>query len=225
VDSKIWTKESDRYTSRAIKSHEGKLYSVDESYSEKISDCISTYTNNPKKILDVGCAYGRVISHLKGQFKEACFYGIDPGAESVKIGNSNLGGNRVQFKQGYSHDLTYSDNMFDVVIFSMVLQWLPRNKLIKTISEVDRVLRTGGVVFIQDFLPNRSVTSQSRHDDEIYIFKDDYAKFFTSFPWFKEVYREVSLINDGEDQQRNISIIKKYNISDVYLLKAGALER
>ncbi len=144
MDSKIWTKESDRYTSRAIKYHEGELYSADKSYSEKISDCISTYTNNPKKILDVGCAYGRVIFHLKEQFKEACFYGIDPGAESIKIGDSNLGSNRVQFKQGYSHDLTYSDNTFDVVIFSMVLQWLPRNKLIKTISEVDRVLRTGG---------------------------------------------------------------------------------
>lgn len=81
------------------------------------------------------------------------------------------------------------------------------------------------VVFIQDFLPNRPIVSKSRHDNEIYIFKDDYAKFFTLFPWFKEVYREVSLVNDGEDQQRNISIIKKYNIDDVYLLKDGAVEK
>ena len=80
-------------------------------------------------------------------------------------------------------------------------------------------------MFVQDFLPNRSVTSQSRHGDEIYIFTNEYAKYFTSFPWFQEVYREVSLINDGEDQQRNISIIKKYNIDDVYLLKDGAVEK
>ena len=60
MDSKIWTKESDRYTSRAIKSHEGELYSVDKSYSEKISDCISTYTNNPKKILDVELKHNEV---------------------------------------------------------------------------------------------------------------------------------------------------------------------
>ena len=144
MDSKIWTKESDRYTSRAIKYHEGELYLEDNSFVEKISNCISLYANNPKTILDISCAYGRVAFHLKDQFKGACFYGIDPGVESIKIANNNLGSDRVRFKQGYSHDLTYSDNMFDVVIFSMVLQWLPRNKLIKTISEVDRVLRTGG---------------------------------------------------------------------------------
>ena len=35
MDSKIWTKESDRYTSRAIEAHEGVLYSEDNSFFEK----------------------------------------------------------------------------------------------------------------------------------------------------------------------------------------------
>jgi ubiquinone/menaquinone biosynthesis C-methylase UbiE len=144
MGSKIWTKESNRYTSRAIESHEGELYLEDNSFVEKISNCISLCINDLKTILDIGCAYGGTAFYLKDQFKGECFYGIDPGAESIKIANNNLGSDRVQFKQGYSHDLTYSDNMFDVVIFSMILQWMPRNKLIKTISEVDRVLRTGG---------------------------------------------------------------------------------
>ncbi len=80
-------------------------------------------------------------------------------------------------------------------------------------------------MYIQEFLTNKPVTSVSRHDKEIYIFKDNYSSFFTVFPWFNEVYREVKEVENGEDQQRNISVLRKYRIDDVYTSKQGAVEK
>jgi len=227
MDTKIWTDESDNYTKRAIELHNGRLYesSDKKQFADTAHQSISKFVKGPKAILDIGCAFGASIYALKDKFLQAKFYGIDPGKESIEIANKNLKSERIQFKNGFSHQLPYEDNTFDVIIFSMVLQWIPRIHLIQTISEVDRVLKKGGIVYIQEFLTNKPVTSQSKHDEEIYIFKDDYASFFTSFPWYKEVLREVKKSENGEDQQRNISIIKKYNISEVYTLKHGATEK
>ncbi len=226
MDTKIWTDESDNYTQRAIALNGKDLYNNTDKidFSNNVFNNISKFIQKPKNILDVGCAYGAGINILKDRFNEANFFGIDPGKESIQIANKNLSNERISFINGFSHNLPYENNKFDVIIFSMVLQWIPRKNLIRTISEIDRVLKVEGVVYIEEFLTNKPVTSASRHDYEIYIFKDNYASFFTAFPWFNEVYREVKKVEDGEDQQRNISILRKYKVDDVYTLKQGAVE-
>lgn len=226
MDTKIWTDESDNYTKRAQNSSTN-LFSLEniKQHGRTIQENINRYTSVYDNFLDIGCAYGRSIHILKEVYKDSNFYGIDPGVESIEVAKQNINSDRVFFTNGFSHDLPYDDNKFDVIIFSMVLQWLPRKYLIKTISEVDRVLKTGGIVYIQDFLPNNPITSQSRHDNEIYIFKNDYSSFFTAFSWYKEVYRDIRNIEEGEDQQRVTSIIKKYPLDEVYISKDGAMEK
>jgi len=54
---------------------------------------------------------------------------------------------------------------------------------------------------------------------------DNYYSFFTAFPWFKEVYREVIQIENGENQSRNISVIRKYEMESVYTLKSRTKEK
>ncbi|MEA3352851.1 MAG: class I SAM-dependent methyltransferase [Campylobacterota bacterium] len=226
MDTKIWTDESDNYTKRAQDINSDMFcLKNSEQHSKNIKEIIDRYTTLTENFLDVGCAFGRSINALKEIYKDSYFYGIDPGTETIDLARENIDSERVFFINGFSHDLPYEDDKFDVVIFSMVLQWLPRKYLIRTIAEVDRVLKTGGVVYIQDFLPNKPITSQSRHDNEIYIFKNDYSSFFTAFSWYKEVYRDIRSIEDGEDQQRVTSIVKKYPLDEVYTLKDGAVEK
>ena len=227
MDTKIWTQESDNYTNRAIELHKGDIYkSLDRvKFSDTPFNIITKIINEPNSILDVGCSFGGSIYVLKDRFKSAFFCGIDPGKESIQIANKNLASKRISFTNGFSHNLPYEDNQFDIIIFSMVLQWIPRKHLIRTISEVDRVLQVGGVVYIQEFLPNKPIMSQSRHDEEIYIFKDNYPSFFTAYPWFKEVHKEVYEIENGESQQRHVSLIRKYDLAEVYELKKSAIER
>ena len=106
----------------------------------------------------------------------------------------------------------------------MVLQWVPRTYLIQTIAEINLVLKEDGIIYINEYLANRPVYSQSVHNSQVFIFKDDYVKYFTAFPWFREVYRFVYKIESGEDQQRFTSVIKKYKNEDVYLGKTSVTD-
>ena len=157
MDTKIWTEESDNYTRRAIEVHGEELYNTSDRLesSKDVFDNISKFIKKPKSILDVGCAFGASIEALKDRFKEASFFGIDPGKESIQIASKNLSNDNISCINGFSHELPYEDDKFDIIIFSMVLQWIPRKKLIRTISEVDRVLKVGGIVCIQEFLANK----------------------------------------------------------------------
>lgn len=226
MSKNLWVKESDRYTDRAIELHDDKLYGNRDQIelSNNIYNATKTFNSLPREVLDIGCAFGGTIFELKNKFEHTRFFGIDPGQNSIELANKNLKDERISFLEGFSDDLPFQDNKFDIVILTYVLQWIPRNLLIKTISEVDRVVKNGGLVYIEEYLPNKPITSKSHHHDQIYIFKDNYSEFFTVYPWFKEVYRRVIQIENGEDQQRNISVIRKYNSDEVYVLKKGQSE-
>lgn len=226
MQKNLWVKESDKYTKRAQNYLKDNLYGgTDQANAcKRFSRTINQYVNNPRNILDIGCAYGGLVYELMQTYNETNFFGIDPGKKSIEIANTNIKNKRVSFIQGVSDELPFKDCEFDIVILTMVLQWIPREKLIKTISEIDRVLRNGGLIYLEDYLTNQPVTSISKHNKEIRIFKDNYASFFSAFPWLREIYREVSKIKEGEDFQRNISVIRKYDLNDVYITKKGPSE-
>lgn len=225
MDTILWKEESDNYTKRAFDLFKGNLFhgKDDPNFVCDIK-VLKKFIDNPSEALDIGCAFGGTINNLMKIFKDTKFHGIDPGKESIKIAEELINSDKALFSNGYSHDLPYEDDKFDLIIITNVLQWVPRKYLMRTLAEIDRVLKDNGVVFLMDFLPNRSISSKSKHNENIYIFKDDYMSFFTSFPWFKEVYKELSKVEEGEDQQRMLSIIRKYPISEVYLLKVAAEE-
>lgn len=232
MDTILWTEESDNYTKRTIEVHNGDLYStkIKQDIAKEAYEILSKFlpkSASPPIILDIGCSIGRFIHGLRDYFTESQFYGIDPGKESISIAKRNIEAKKnrnIRFDVGYSHKLPYKDDMFDIVLLNMVLQWIPRKYLVRTISEIDRVLKVGGIICICDFLTNKHITSQSRYNRNVYIFKEDYAKLFTAFAWYHRVFEEVKRIEDGEDQQRNIVVCRKYAIDDVYLMKHGATE-
>ena len=226
MNKNLWTEESDRYTERAKEFHNEKFFGNKDQIdaSNRLFKIVSNYVPEPMNILDIGCAYGGLINELKNVYKKALFLGIDPGKKSIEIANNNIQSKRVSFVECFSDNLPIEDGKFDIVILSMVIQWIPRQDLIKTISEVDRALKTGGVIYLEDYLSNQPVTSISKHNRAISIYKENYSAYFSAYPWFKEVYREVSQIEDGSDHQRNISVLRKYDLKEVYTLKKGPTE-
>ena len=214
----LWIEESDKYTERAQDFLNDKLFGNKDQViaAQKVSSIISSYVDDPKNILDIGCAYGGLIYELMKSYSSTNFDGIDPGKKSIEVASQNIQSDKAKFIEGCGDQLPFEDNKFDVVILTMVLQWVSRSDLIKTISEVDRVLKTGGVIFLEEYLPNQPVTSISRHSKDISIYKNNYSEFFTIFPWFNEIYREVFQIENGPDHQRNISVIRKYPLNEAY---------
>ena len=77
-----------------------------------------------------------VINYYLEYFKDAKLYGIDPGKKSIKLAKDRFKDKRVKFDVGSAHNLPYKDNSMDVVFLPMVLQWIPREKLILSIPLV-----------------------------------------------------------------------------------------
>ena len=218
-DSILWDKESDAYTLRA-KDKFGDVYShYDLFVVNKCIKLLNDFNLMPANVLDLGCAYGGFTHHLSKVMIEANFFGIDPGEESIQFARRQLESPKISFKQGYAHQIPAPDGKFDLIILNMVLQWIPRNYLARTIAEIDRVLSTDGVLFVQEFLPNIPKYSASSHDEKIFIFKDDYKRFFTSFPWLKLMYKENIDSALGDDYQKEIFLIRKITLDQAYTLK------
>lgn len=100
------------------------------------------------KILDVGCGPGEMVLDLCRQNWEV--WGIDIADNMIKIAKEKHATsgkpNRVHLSTGDIEALEFPDNQFDLVICSGVVEYLHGDE--KWTAEMDRVLKTGGVLII-----------------------------------------------------------------------------
>lgn len=113
------------------------------------------YVNN-KKVLDIGCWTGQYEMLAKDCAKE--IIGIDPGKQAIqkakKIHKENK---NIKFQIGDALSLKFRKNCFDVVIFSEVLEHLPKGTEKKALSEINRVLKKKGTLILST--PNNHMAS------------------------------------------------------------------
>jgi ubiquinone/menaquinone biosynthesis C-methylase UbiE len=115
--------------------------------------------NKSLKILDAGCGPGAALIYL-AKYGEVT--GVDISEEALKFA-----GKRGKVKKGSISDLPFKDNEFDVVVCLDVLY----HKLVninKAISEMERVLKPGGVIFIREpafnwLQSSEDIASQTNH--------------------------------------------------------------
>jgi ubiquinone biosynthesis O-methyltransferase len=97
--------------------------------------------------LDVGCGGG----YLAEAFARDGFIvaGVDPAANSIEAARKHASetGLNVDYRVGRSETLPFSDGCFDAVACCDVLEHV--DDLDKSVSEVGRVLRPGGVFFYE----------------------------------------------------------------------------
>lgn len=90
----------------------------------------------PKKVLDVGCGTGELVSWLRFFGVEA--YGIDISSHAIEFVHPSV---RRYVKTGDILNLPYDDKSFDLVTSFDVLEHIERSKLKKALSETARVSR------------------------------------------------------------------------------------
>lgn len=92
--------------------------------------------------LNIGVGRGGLEEILLGRGVDV--YSIDPGAESIEAIRGRLGlGDKACV--GLSQQIPFENGKFDVVVMSEVLEHLPDDTILQTLSEVRRVLRAGGM--------------------------------------------------------------------------------
>jgi len=112
------------------------------------------------KILDVGCGPGLLSKELSIRFPKAKITGIDISRYSIKLAKKNCKViKNINFIIADVHKLPFPDEYFDLVVCKDSFHQF--SNPIKATKEMYRVLKPGGIIYIQDL----------RRDVPLYLIK------------------------------------------------------
>ena len=125
----------------------GKVFLEPHPDMEKISNLMRE--RRFKRVLDLGCGTGRhLIFFLKKGFE---VYGMDASPKGISIARQWLSEENLKAElilHRMEEKFPYKDNFFDTIISIQVIHHNLIKDILITVSEVERVLRKGGIVFI-----------------------------------------------------------------------------
>lgn len=111
-------------------------------------------------ILDYGCGYGRTCQ-LLNSIGYNNILGVDTSPEMIKRGN--LLYPHLTLTQTQGTTLQYPDESFGAVILCAVLTCIPEHQeMIDVLSEIERVLKPGGIIHMVEFSNETSKTFVSK---------------------------------------------------------------
>lgn len=179
----------------AYKYDEALPIHISKHYLEKRVCFLKRYLKPGCKVLDVGCGTGRLITHLLSA-DELRAYACDSSFEMLKIASKCTD---IRTACCLSDRLPYAQNTFDIVISIAVMHHLiSEAAVLKTISEMIRVVKEGGKVVIWD------ANSLNPY----------WKLLFKKIPHDRDVKGIIPL-------SKMINKAKKLNISGVEVLKSG----
>lgn len=110
----------------------------------------------PKRIVDLGCGFGKTTKPLYETARDADVIGVDLSAPCLKFAAQEAAGaqaRNVRFLQRDAAKTGLPDASVDVVTSTMLLHELPPAHVRAALAEAHRVLAPGGWMIHLDFLP------------------------------------------------------------------------
>ena len=114
--------------------HRGKLKAV-----------LSLVENNPKNVLDVGCASGWFLFEIKKDYPKTECIGIDKYRDAIIYGNKKY--KKIKLIYEDAHELPFKNNSFDLVICTEVLEHVKDPGVV--LLEIKRVLKKDGIAILE----------------------------------------------------------------------------
>ena len=135
------------------------------------------------KIVEIGAANGINLNYFAK--KLGCSVsGVEPSSKAVLEGNNDFFNGEHVLMKGTSDSLPYDDETVDIVMFGFSLFWVGRKYLFRSIAEADRILKTGGYLFITDFETTIPYKRVNIHNKNAWTYKMNYANLFLSNPQY-----------------------------------------
>jgi len=121
------------------------------------------YVKKDSVILDVGCGYGRTLAQLYDNgYKN--LIGIDFARNMIERGREQFPYLDLRVKE--DERIALPDNSVDAVILFAVLTCIVSNEEQSgLIAEIKRVLKPGGILYVNDFLLNMDERNELRYSE------------------------------------------------------------
>ena len=161
-------------------------------------------------LLDVGCGYGRIAEQLLPEHPLGGYIGIDSSIAMLRFAEGRKVGRNIStpmhFVYGEIDAIPLKDNSVDAAVVSAVFLHNHKSVTKRSLRDIHRVLRPGGVLFVHESLPNRN--SLMGFQATLYLslssfFRDPYRNGPVRFFSRREVerlmaeYREVTITSVG----------------------------
>jgi SAM-dependent methyltransferase len=126
-------------------------------------DLFTKYVCKDANILDIGCGYGRTLNELyQNGYKN--IFGMDFSEKMIERGKRLYSYLNLQTME--DGKIKCSGNSFDVVILLAVLTCvIDDNDQIELLNEIKRILKPGGIIYINDFLLNNDKRNMLRYEE------------------------------------------------------------
>jgi len=108
---------------------------------------------NYRRIVDLGCGFGKSTWPLKQTFPDAQVIGVDLSAPCLRLGarRAQERGLQIAFRQSDAVDTKLDNSSTDLVTSTMLVHELPVGVLPRLFTECARILRPGGLLRFLDF--------------------------------------------------------------------------
>jgi ubiquinone/menaquinone biosynthesis C-methylase UbiE len=124
-------------------------------FKQQIVDTLISHAQSKPlaQVLDIGCGTGTLALMIKTQLPATQVIGLDADQSALATAKrkSLIAKQTIQFDQGMSYELPYSDHSFDSVVSSLFFHHLSVPNKVKTMAEIKRVLKPRGRFLLADF--------------------------------------------------------------------------
>ena len=188
-----------------------------DSENDIIIKLIDEYSLKFETICELGCSAGGRLDFIDKKYSPKKTIGVDPSENAIIHGkkcNKN-----IFFHKGTSDNLKFiSSQSVDLLIIGFFLYVVDRELLLKSIYEIDRVLKKNGNLIVVDFYSSTPSMSNYSHllDEKAHLFKQKYYEIFLSTKEYELIdlrsldhkSMKLNAINKSDDLV-SISLLRK----------------
>ena len=181
-----------------------------------------------KRVLEFGGNYGDLLYNMKQNNDATECFNVEASKDAIEFGKKNFQDN-VNFVHGTiaNNDITNNEkfeNYFDLIIIDDVLDWVSRETIFQSVTNIDNLLKDGGFVFIRDFYPDKNTKNQNHHvkDEFVYNFKveNSHAGIFLASGIYQVEWQKIFFDKIGFSTSYKSDNLFNYRWTDVILRKS-----
>jgi len=179
---------------------------------------LSLYDLRPGRVLEIGAANGFRLTEIQRRTGSGAV-AVEPSTHAIDNGRKAFPS--IQFVRGTAHSIPLEEN-FDLVIVNFVFHWIDRSNLLRSVAEIDRLVRDDGWLIIGDFYPANRLRVRYHHLEEqkLFTFKQNYAETFLASGLYHSV---ASLTADHAAKKLEATVGESERIG-VWLLQKSLTE-